>query len=124
MSRLEEPGAFEKFGKLMTKADSYDPLKVKSVDLQFNPEIFEKVWKEASELRKNGKLLESVKKLRCPVVAIHGDHDPHPSEGVRKPLSAVLSDFQFLLLDKCGHTPWLEKQAWNKFYEIMKKELE
>jgi pimeloyl-ACP methyl ester carboxylesterase len=124
MSRLEEPGAFEKFGKLMTKADSFDPLKVKSAELEFNAEIFEKVWKEASELRRSGMLLESVKKLRCPVVAIHGDHDPHPAEGVRIPLSTVLTDFRFHLLNKCGHTPWKEKQAWNKFYEIMKKELE
>ena len=29
------------------------------------------------------------RKIKCPVVAIHGDYDPHLAEGVREPLSRV-----------------------------------
>lgn len=62
-------------------------------------------------------------RITCPVIAIHGDHESHPAEGVRLPLSTVLADFQFVLLEKCGHTPWLERHACDKFYEILRKEI-
>ena len=28
------------------------------------------------------------------MIAIHGDYDPHPAEGVEKPLATVLKDFR------------------------------
>jgi pimeloyl-ACP methyl ester carboxylesterase len=81
------------------------------------------VLKEGQELRRNGKLLELARQIQCPAVAIHGDYDPHPAEGVQKPLSAVLSKFRFILLENCGHTPWTERQARGTFYEVLKEEL-
>jgi len=68
--------------------------------------------------------LELGKRIECPVVAIHGNYDPHPAEGVERPLSAVLNNFRFVLLEKCGHSPWIERQAKEKFYEILEEELE
>lgn len=118
---------FNEFGDLMDKADSYSPLphkngeKIEKSDLQ--SEIYEKVWPEADELRKSGKLLEYGEKISCPVIAIQGDYDPHPSEGVEKPLSKMLENFHFYSLKHCGHHPWFEKEARNKFYEILIQEL-
>jgi pimeloyl-ACP methyl ester carboxylesterase len=57
------------------------------------------------------------------VVAIHGDHDPHPADGVREPLERALSDFRFVLLDRCGHEPWQERHARDRFYAILRNEL-
>jgi len=114
-----------KFGKLMSKADSFNPLsstdKLENED--FQQEIYHKVWREASELRKSGELLELGKQVECPVVAIHGDYDPHPYKGVKEPLSQVVKEFRFVLLEKCGHKPWIEKEVRNKFYKILEKEL-
>jgi pimeloyl-ACP methyl ester carboxylesterase len=56
------------------------------------------------------------------VVAIHGDYDPHPFQGVKKPLSGILKDFRFILLKNCGHTPWIEKKAVNEFYRVLRAE--
>jgi pimeloyl-ACP methyl ester carboxylesterase len=81
------------------------------------------VWKEAKELRYSGKLLELGKKIQCPVVAIHGDYDPHPIEGIKDPLTRVLKDFRFILLKNCGHLPWLEKKARDNFFDILLDEL-
>ena len=58
------------------------------------------------------------------MVAIHGDYDPHPAEGVQKPLSALIEEFRFVLLKKCGHTPWLERQAQEEFYKVLEEELQ
>ena len=111
------------FKVLYTKADTYDPIMKESEELDFRFDIFQKVWKEADELRRSGKLLELGKQIQCPVVAIHGDYDPHPAEGVQKPLSAIIKDFRFILLEKCGHKPWIERQAKNEFYAVLEKEL-
>jgi len=66
---------------------------------------------------------ELLDSIRCPVTAIHGDYDLHPSEGVRIPLSSRLKDFRFYLLKNCGHYPWLERNTKAKFFEILKEEL-
>jgi pimeloyl-ACP methyl ester carboxylesterase len=88
-----------------------------------DPDIYQAVWREASILRQTGELLELCKKVRCPVIAIHGDFDPHPSDGVREPLQTVLKSFQFVLLENCGHKPWIETMAKGKFYSILKEVL-
>lgn len=110
-------------GNLLSKADSYDPVPHESEVLECQYDINRSVWEQARELRSSGKLLQLGKRIRCPVVAIHGDYDAHPSEGVRVPLSGTLKDFRFILLEKCGHYPWLERSARDKFYDILKSEV-
>jgi pimeloyl-ACP methyl ester carboxylesterase len=112
-----------RLGRLFSKTDTFRPLPVpdETIKLQFN--IYRAVWRTAAELRRSGALLQLGKQIRCPVVAIHGDYDPHPAEGVQKPLETVLTDFRFILLPKCGHAPWREKDARTKFYTALLKEL-
>lgn len=112
-----------KFGNLLTKADSYNPLTLDTEILQCQYHINTNVWKDARELRMSGKLLELGKQIQCPVVAIHGDYDPHPAEGIQKPLSSVLKSFKFILLKNCGHLPWIESESRKIFFRILKKEL-
>jgi len=114
---------FKRFGELMTRADSYDCDAPEKGGLKFYPEVYHAVWKEAEKIRKKGALLALGEKISCSVVAIHGLEDPHPAEGVEKPLREVLRDFRFIRLEKCGHYPWRERHARAVFYEIMEKEL-
>jgi pimeloyl-ACP methyl ester carboxylesterase len=81
------------------------------------------VLEEASVFRHNGKLMGLGNEIRCEVVAIRGDHDPHPYEGVLEPLSGYLKNFKFILLEKCGHKPWIEKEAKGRFYAVLKQEI-
>jgi pimeloyl-ACP methyl ester carboxylesterase len=113
-----------RFGKLISKADAYDPLPHDDDVLECRHDIYHSVWEQADRMRKDGRLLEFGKKIRCPVFAIHGDHDPHPADGIQKPLSRTLKDFRFILLDKCGHKPWIERHAKKTFYGILKNEID
>lgn len=130
MARLDDPAAADKnellfrFSQLLwTKADSYAPLAFETEALEVRYDINVRVMEGAKQLRHTGELLELGKKIRCPVVAIHGDHDPHQAAGVREPLERVVKDFRFILLEKCGHFPWLERYARERFYDILKNEL-
>ncbi|MBN1427273.1 MAG: alpha/beta hydrolase [Anaerolineae bacterium] len=115
-----------RLGELASKADAYDPIpdEFEEVDrIGLQGDTFHQVWNVAAEMRRSGELLTLGRRIECPVVAIHGDFDPHPAEGIEKPLAAVLGDFRFILLERCGHTPWIERQAQDAFYRILEKEL-
>lgn len=112
-----------RLGELISKADSYNPISYRSEILECQYNIFKSVWKDAARLRDSRELLTLGSLIKCPVVAIHGDYDPHPAEGVKEPLSGVLKDFRFILLEKCGHHPWFERFARDRFYQILREEL-
>jgi pimeloyl-ACP methyl ester carboxylesterase len=115
-----------RLGALSWKTDAYDPVEEEppAADaVEPQGEIFHAVWEEAAEMRRSGRLLALTSQIRCPVVALHGDFDPHPAEGVRAPLSARLQQFRFVLLPHCGHTPWIERQAREEFYARLRSEL-
>jgi pimeloyl-ACP methyl ester carboxylesterase len=112
-----------RLGELFTRADAYDAITLDTEVIEVRFDIHDGVWSDAMRLRDSGELLKLGKKIRCPVVAIHGDYDPHPAEGVREPLSEVLKDFRFILLEHCGHLPWIEREARERFYEVVRGEL-
>ena len=109
-------------GKLLSKADSYNPLPQDSEILETRYDINQSIWGEAAVLRSSGELLKLGRQISCPVVAIHGAYDPHPHAGVSEPLARTLKDFRLILLEKCGHYPWREREAKDRFYRILKKE--
>ena len=112
-----------RLGELFTKADAYDPITLETEVLEVRFDIHDRVWGDAMKLRGSGELLNLGKKIKCPVVAIHGDYDPHPAEGVRYPLSKVLKDFRFMLLPHCGHLPWIEREARGEFFKVVREQL-
>lgn len=111
---------------LLLPTDDYDPVKIESEEQDTIPvdsRHYSGIWPEAARLRAGGELLACAAKINCPVVAIHGDYDPHPAEGVRLPLTQRLSNFTFHLLPRCGHSPWRERYARELFYDTLIKEL-
>jgi pimeloyl-ACP methyl ester carboxylesterase len=115
--------AFRGLAAMFTKTDAFN-----AVDEEYDVppgqyRIYMMVWGEARDMRSSGELLEIAKDVRCPVVAIHGDKDPHPADGVKGPLSAVIKNFRFMTINNCGHEPWLERSARDQFFRILREEL-
>ena len=77
------------------------------------------VWSEAAQLRSSGKLLKIFKKIKSNLFIIQGSDDPHPDKGVIQPLEENGVEFETNILEKCGHSPFMEKYAKEKFYEIL-----
>jgi len=115
--------AMSRLGEIFTGTDAFDPLTLDTGVIRVDYALHRRVWKEATALRQSGELLALGRDVKCPVLALHGDHDPHPAEGVRQPLSGVLANFRFVLLGRCGHLPWLERQARDEFYRQLRAEL-
>lgn len=120
---IDRKNALSEFGKLMSKADSYAPICWEDEGLDFQPDVYQNCMNELIPLRKSKRLLEIGSKIRCSVVAIHGEYDSHSYEGVEKPLSRVIENFKFLLLKDCGHYPWNELYAKDNFYNLLLNEI-
>ena len=133
LEQLEKPATEEgegdknallaRLGNLLSLADTFDPLAQEDTSFYCQYDVFRGVWDEACELRRKKTLLHMAREITCPVIAIHGDYDPHPAEGVEIPLEKELKNFRFVLLPKCGHRPWIERNAAEEFYRILVEEI-
>jgi len=129
LAQLADPATSDKnallaqLGSLLAHADTFDPSHAMDEGFHCQYDVFRGVWDEACELRKKQILTQMAKAISCPVVAIHGDWDPHPAEGVNDPLARLLPDFRFVLIEKCGHRPWIERNAAENFYKILVAEI-
>jgi len=120
--QMPEMDGFE-IAELMRKADAFQPESITYRNASFEFRIYESVWTEAERMRSGGELLWHAGRVSCPVLAIHGDYDPHPFDGVKLPLEKAIKDFRFMLLEKCGHEPWNEIPAKNAFFDILEMEI-
>ena len=114
---------FLEIAELMIKADAFQPETISYRNVKLEYKIYGSVWTEAKRMRSSGKLLRHAGRVSCPVLAIHGDYDPHPYNGVKLPLEKAIKDFRFHLLEKCGHEPWNETSAKKPFYDLLEKEI-
>ncbi|MGD1994408.1 MAG: alpha/beta hydrolase [Anaerolineae bacterium] len=128
LEALEDPacedkdGQLARLGALTWQTDQFDPIPdaEEALDrVEVRGQLFQDVWKDADQLRRSGQLLEMGRRIECPVIAIHGDYDPHPAQGVERPLTGVLKRFRFVMLEHCGHKPWVEREARGAFYEVL-----
>lgn len=82
-------------------------------------EMHNKVWAEAAAMRTNGQILIAFQNLKCPIHLIQGAMDPHPANGVIVPLQELGVPCEAYVLDKCGHSPYMERFAKDEFYKIL-----
>lgn len=129
MEELDDPaGVFSaekanRLRQLTRKTDSFDPVCSNGNSISFQADIAKRVWQEARLWRQQGTLLRAAEKVRCPVILLHGQHDPHPAEGILMPLADVMNAFTFIMLHDCGHKPWIERRARDRFFQILEDQL-
>lgn len=119
-------GALTRLGELAARTDMADPVEVETAPYSTPTDgqsIYTSVWTEAAALRRSGQLLQAACRIACPVIAIHGDYDPTPVEGVREPLERCGIEFRMVALEGCGHEPWRERHVAEAFYALLEDEL-
>lgn len=114
---------FKEYGAIMTKIETYQPISSENSVLEHQPDLFEQLMEELGPMRERGELLSYGARIESPVLAIHGDWDCTPYQGIDLSLSNVVKDFRFALLERCGHYPWNEVFARDQFFEILFEEL-
>ncbi len=112
----------EKIPAMFEKSDNYclEERELHSAD-KTDSEMHNAIWSEAAKLRTNGKLLEVFKRINSKIYLIQGSYDPHPVNGVMIPLQENGVLCENYILEKCGHSPFMEKYAKDEFYNILRK---
>lgn len=77
------------------------------------------IWSEAAALRTAGDLLAAFQRIRSKLYLIQGAVDPHPAEGVIRPLEEKEISCETYILERCGHSPFQERYAKEEFYRIL-----
>ena len=120
LERTGNPGLLGELGALCGKADDYAPIAdLAEPPVDFDGDMYTKIWNEAAAMRESGELLRKISTLAVPLMVIHGESDPHPPEGVAEPLRAAGVPFEFHVLPQCGHTPWREIHAREQFFRLL-----
>jgi pimeloyl-ACP methyl ester carboxylesterase len=78
-----------------------------------------KTWEDMMRLQENGTYPESFSRITAPALMVHGSYDPHPGRMIYDSLTPYIKNLQYRELEKCGHYPWREKFARDRFFAIM-----
>lgn len=72
-------------------------------------------WNDMLRLQGEGRYPAAFGAIDRPVRMLHGDYDPHPGTLVRDSLVPYLPQLEYVELERCGHSPWLEVYARDRF---------
>lgn len=75
--------------------------------LAFAPAVYEQTLASVNEHFEQGTLERGLRNLDRPALFVHGRDDPLPWEATAA-TAALIPGAQILVLDGCGHFPWLE----------------
>jgi len=119
---LSEPDADRRFaalGRLMSHAYSYDAEESCTGPDTIDAKAHEQTWQDMLRLQREGKYPAAFAEIRSPVLMLHGADDPHPGDLILEDLREYIPHIRYHLLPKCGHSPWMERQARQEFFEVL-----
>ncbi len=112
-------------GSFYARLQSWDPLPAESEEaLPCDEKGFEETWKDALALQERGVQPAEFALIQAPVTMIHGDSDPHPGALIHRSLEAFIPEIRYRELPRCGHKPWVEREAREQFYALLDEFLE
>lgn len=115
---------FRSLGELLLPLYSWD---LASTDLELtacDARGFEESWSDMLRLQEAGTYPAAFAAIRLPVLMLHGTTDPHPGPLIRASLAPHLPQLEYRELPRCGHYPWLEKEAREVFFSLLEEWLD
>ena len=112
-----------RLGALATRAQTCEPLPHEDNDLPFDARGHRETWNDAIRLQEEGREPAAFAVIDVPVLMVHGAQDPHPGELIHATLQTHLPHVELELLDRCGHEPWRERHARERFLELLERRL-
>ena len=106
-------------GKLVETATAIDPIGSTAADTHPDADGHEETWADAMRLQHEGIEPARFEAICCPVLMLHGDEDPHPGTAIRDILQLHIPHLAYIGFRQCAHVPWLERQACDRFDDIL-----
>lgn len=80
----------------------------------------QETWNDMVRLQGEGVYPAAFRSIAVPVLMLHGAYDPHPGEMIRDGLLPFIPQLEYRQWERCGHYPWLERQARDDFYATLR----
>ena len=109
------------YAKLTSTAYSFDPIPTdEQLELvePFDARAHQETWNDMLRLQEKGTYPAAFSRITSPVLMIHGAYDPHPGEMIYASLSKHIPHLEYQELERCGHSPWQERQARKEFFMV------
>jgi pimeloyl-ACP methyl ester carboxylesterase len=81
-------------------------------------------WRDMVRLQEAGVYPAAFNTITCPVLMLHGAYDPHPGEMIRDRLGKFIPQLEYTEFDRCGHSPWIEEHARDRFLSTLRSWLQ
>lgn len=107
-------------GRLLEPLYSCELLPHRNETVEYDARGHFESWRDMLRLQREGVYPAAFSRISVPVLMVHGDADPHPGGMIRDTLSQVLPQLQYLELPRCGHYPWLERDARDEFFAALR----
>jgi len=80
----------------------------------------EDTWADMLRLQQEGVYPAAFATVTSHVLMLHGAYDPHPGKMIRESLEPYLPQLEYHESDRCGHSPWEEKDVRNEFFTVLR----
>jgi len=111
---------FAEFGVIYERIQSCELLASESAEeLPCDEANFRQTWADAVSLQEQGVQPAEFARIEGSVAMIHGCEDPHPGRLIHESLMPFIRNIQYHELLRCGHKPWIEREAKDRFYELL-----
>jgi len=108
-------------GRFFTRIDSVDLVPSDDEMVRGDARAHEETWGDMIRLQDAGVYPAAFAAIRVPVIMLHGADDPHPGGMIRDSLKPFMPQLEYREFARCGHYPWLERQAREKFFEALRE---
>ena len=124
-AQFPDPGErMLKWQELTRPYYSYDPVPSdddKSEQAPFDLRAHTETWNSMVTLQEEGIYPAAFSSIESPVLMLHGTYDPHPGHLIRDSLVPHLPQLEYHEFERCGHSPWMEKQVQDMFFNLLRE---
>jgi pimeloyl-ACP methyl ester carboxylesterase len=105
----------------MLPVEACDLLASPHEDDQVDAQAHHETWDDMLRLQAEGAYPATFPAIKVPVLMIHGAYDPHPGRLIFEGLRPYLPELEYREFDRCGHYPWLERAAADRFFSLLRE---
>ena len=129
MARLKQdfPNEDERMQEKLRLARSvyeYDPIDLRTFDGDgepFDMKAHVETWDNMLRLQSEGVYPAAFEAITSPVIMLHGAYDPHPGRMIYEGLKPTIPQLEYREWERCGHSPWAERQVRGEFLAVMRR---
>jgi len=109
--------------EVMMPIYSYDLLATPHEEDKIDARAHYETWDDMARLQAEGTYPAAFAAIKVPILMVYGTFDPHPGSLIMEGLRPYLPQIAYRDLERCGHYPWLERTAADKFFSLLREYL-